>query len=205
MLPTRVPALLLLLAVAECGVLRQPLLRRGELGTASDAELAALRPRRMLRLRGGQEAAASAAEEDEDSAADASAGTGSSSPKPSMVSRVLDSAPVTFFRSAPPITRSWVSISILLTLLASQKVVDLKSIAFSEREVLRRGEWWRLLLNFFYMGENPLSVFYWLQVLARKNVSYANSPFFNANTPSLQAVAAARGSTRANNKSPTSG
>jgi len=164
MRPKLSAALLLLLAPqAECGVLRQPLLaQRGELGATAAAELtAALRPR-MLRLRGGQEAAASADEEDE--AADASGGSGRAPPKPSLLSRVLGSAPVTFFRSAPPITRSWVSISVLLTILASQRVVDLRTIAFSEREVLRRGQWWRLLLNFFYMGEQPLSIFYWLQI-----------------------------------------
>ena len=56
------------------------------------------------------------------------------------------------------------TVSVLLTVLASQRLVDLRSIAFAEREVVRRGEWWRTLLNFFYMGEQPLSVFYWLQI-----------------------------------------
>eukprot|EP00967_Tisochrysis_lutea_P097698 scaffold143597_cov30-Tisochrysis_lutea.AAC.3 len=107
----------------------------------------------LLRLRGGQQTA------DRGEVGEAAVPR-----RPGLLSRLLSSAPVTFFRSSPPITRSWVSSSVLLTILASNRLVDLRSIAFSEREVLRRGQWWRMLLNFFYMGDQPLSIFYWLQI-----------------------------------------
>lgn len=125
-------------------------------------------PALLLRLRGGQEPAP-ASQKPPGSPPTTTADVHVSadtppSPSPGLLARLLNSAPVAHFRSAPPITRSWVTVSVLLTVLASQRLVDLRSIAFAEREVVRRGEWWRTLLNFFYMGEQPLSVFYWLQI-----------------------------------------
>lgn len=162
--------LLLLLALsaphAETRSLRRPqlsLLSRPRV--TARRELAALRLE-LLRLRGGQEAAASpkGEEEEEEETSGQTVAAGAAGRKPGLLGRLLASAPVRYFRSSPPITRSFVSVSVLLTILASQRLVDLRSIAFSEREVLRRGQWWRMLLNFFYMGEQPLSVFYWMQI-----------------------------------------
>jgi len=72
--------------------------------------------------------------------------------------------PIKLFREAPPITRSWVAASVFLSLLTSCKIVDLRAICFTERDVWARGEWWRLLTNFFYMGDQLLSIFYWMQI-----------------------------------------
>lgn len=72
--------------------------------------------------------------------------------------------PLKLFSEAPPITRSWVSLSVLMALLSSSKVLDLRSVCFSERAVMQHGEWWRLLVNFFYMGDAVKSVFFWFQL-----------------------------------------
>jgi len=72
--------------------------------------------------------------------------------------------PIKLFREAPPITRSWVSGSIAVAIASSQRWVDLRSLCFSERAVLYDGEWWRLLTNFFFMGEAVKSIFFWMQI-----------------------------------------
>ena len=68
------------------------------------------------------------------------------------------------YREAPPITRTWITGSVFLSVLVAARRVDLRAIGFSERDVLEHGEWWRLLVNFFYMGDQVLSIFYWLQL-----------------------------------------
>eukprot|EP00965_Chrysotila_dentata_P196008 6177329-Pleurochrysis_carterae.AAC.1 len=72
--------------------------------------------------------------------------------------------PLKAFREAPPITRSVVSASVLLSLLTSTRVVDMRSICFSEMEVLHRGEWWRFVTTFLFMGDQMFSIFYWMQI-----------------------------------------
>lgn len=72
--------------------------------------------------------------------------------------------PIKLFREAPPITRSWVSASVVMAALSQLQVVDLRSICFDERAVWYRGEWWRLLTNFFFMGDSILSIFFWMQI-----------------------------------------
>ena len=72
--------------------------------------------------------------------------------------------PVKMFREAPPITRSWVSASVVVALVTSQRWVDLKSLCFSERAVVHNGEWWRLVTNFFFMGDALTSIFFWVQI-----------------------------------------
>ena len=46
-----------------------------------------------------------------------------------------------------------------LAVLSTQRVIDLRSVCFDERAVWYKGEWWRLLTNFFFMyatqGSNP--------------------------------------------------
>ena len=87
--------------------------------------------------------------------------------KPNFLLRTVQRAivpPITAFREAPPITRSWVSASVLMAVLASQRAIDLRSICFSERDVIYKGEWWRLLVNFFYMGDSVKSLFFWFQL-----------------------------------------
>jgi len=73
--------------------------------------------------------------------------------RPSLLRRVAAplATPVRMFREAPPITRSWVSASVVLAVLSTQRVVDLRSVCFDERAVWYKGEWWRLLTNFFFM------------------------------------------------------
>merc|ERR1719424_2810442 len=65
---------------------------------------------------------------------------------------------------AQPITRSWVSASVVMAVLSTQRVIDLRSVCFGERAVWYKGEWWRLLTNFFFMGDSVLSVFFWMQI-----------------------------------------
>ena len=72
--------------------------------------------------------------------------------------------PLKMFASAPPITRSWVSASVLMAVLTSQRIIDPRNICFSEPMVLHEGEWWRLLANFFYMGDALKSIFFWVQL-----------------------------------------
>ena len=72
--------------------------------------------------------------------------------------------PLKLFAEAPPITRSWVSASVFMAVLTSGGAVDLKRICFSERGVLQNGEWWRLVTNFFYMGDSFKSIFFWMQI-----------------------------------------
>ena len=87
--------------------------------------------------------------------------------RPSALLRGLERVvgpPIQKFREAPPVTRSWVCASLALSVLTSQRVIDARSICFSEYEVLRRGEWWRLITNFFYMGDQIFSIFYALQI-----------------------------------------
>ena len=72
--------------------------------------------------------------------------------------------PMQMFREAPPITRSWVSGSIVMAALTSSRVIDLRRICFSERDVVHNGEWWRLLTNFFFMGDALRSIFFWMQI-----------------------------------------
>ena len=98
------------------------------------------------------------------SSADApSPGSPRASPLLSSIKRVVY-PPIKLFREAPPITRSWVSASVFLSILVNLRIVDARSICFSEREVLYRGEWWRLLTNFFYMGDQVVSIFFWMQI-----------------------------------------
>ena len=81
--------------------------------------------------------------------------------RPSLLRRVAAplATPVRMFREAPPITRSWVSASVVMAVLSTQRVIDLRSVCFDERAVWYKGEWWRLLTNFFFMyatqGSNP--------------------------------------------------
>ena len=86
--------------------------------------------------------------------------------RPSLLRRVAAplATPVRMFREAPPITRSWVSASVVMAVLSMQRVVDLRSVCFDERAVWYKGEWWRLLTNFFFMGDSVLSVFFWMQI-----------------------------------------
>ena len=84
-------------------------------------------------------------------------------PKPNPLLRGLRSAVLPFVQ-APPITRSWVSASFVMALLTSTKMVDPKSICFSEPDVLQKGEWWRLAVNFFFMGDALKSIFFWVQL-----------------------------------------
>ena len=86
--------------------------------------------------------------------------------RPSLLRRVAAPlpTPVRMFREAPPITRSWVSASMVMAVLSMQRVVDLRSVCFDERAVWHKGEWWRLLTNFFFMGDSVLSVFFWMQI-----------------------------------------
>jgi len=86
---------------------------------------------------------------------------------PSSLLRGLRSAvmpPLKVFAQAPPITRSWVSMSIMMAVLTSQRVIDARNICFSEPMVLHGGEWWRLLTNFFFMGDALKSIFFWVQI-----------------------------------------
>jgi len=89
------------------------------------------------------------------------------SPKPGGLLRGVQNAlypPIKLFREAPPITRSWVSGSIAVAIASSQRWVDLRSLCFRERAVLHEGEWWRLLTNFFFMGDALKSIFFWVQM-----------------------------------------
>ena len=72
--------------------------------------------------------------------------------------------PLKVFAQAPPITRSWVSASVVMALLTSSKVIDPRDICFSEPMVLHEGQWWRLIANFFYMGDAVKSIFFWVQL-----------------------------------------
>jgi hypothetical protein len=86
---------------------------------------------------------------------------------PSSLLRGLRSAvmpPLKLFASAPPITRSWVSASVVMAVLTSTRIVDARSICFSEPSVIHEGEWWRLATNFFFMGDAVKSVFFWVQL-----------------------------------------
>ena len=76
----------------------------------------------------------------------------------------VTATPVKLFREAPPITRSWVTASIVMAWLSSQRLIDMRNICVDERAVWYRGEWWRLLTNFFFMGDSFLSVFFWMQM-----------------------------------------
>ena len=87
--------------------------------------------------------------------------------KPNFLVRGVRSAvlpPLKAFAEAPPITRSWVSASVLMAILSSQRVISLRKVCFSERDVIYKGEWWRLLVNFFFMGDSFKSVFFWFQL-----------------------------------------
>ena len=87
--------------------------------------------------------------------------------KPTSLLRRAASAvspPLKAFAAAPPITRSWVSASVVIAVLTSQRIVDPRAICFSEPMVLHEGEWWRLLVNFFYMGDALKSIFFWVQL-----------------------------------------
>ena len=81
--------------------------------------------------------------------------------RPSLLRRVSAplATPVRMFREAPPITRSWVSASVVMAMLSQARVIDLRNVCFDERAVWYKGEWWRLLTNFFFMGDSVLSVF----------------------------------------------
>jgi len=76
----------------------------------------------------------------------------------------VTAGPVKLFREAPPITRSWVTASIVMAWLSSQRLIDMRNICVDERAVWYRGEWWRLLTNFFFMGDSIISVFFWMQM-----------------------------------------
>jgi Derlin-2/3 len=72
--------------------------------------------------------------------------------------------PLKVFVQAPPITRSWVSASLGLALLTNLGVLDARAICMSEPLVMHGGEWWRLLTNFFFMGDALKSIFFWVQL-----------------------------------------
>jgi len=72
--------------------------------------------------------------------------------------------PLKVFAQAPPITRSWVSASLLLAVMTSTGVLDTRSICMSEPMVLHAVEWWRVLVNFFFMGDALKSIFFWVQL-----------------------------------------
>lgn len=75
--------------------------------------------------------------------------------RPNPLLRGLRSAvlpPLKAFAQSPPITRSWVSVSVLMAVLTSTRAIDARIVCFSEPDVVHKGEWWRLLLNFFFMG-----------------------------------------------------
>lgn len=87
--------------------------------------------------------------------------------KPGALIQGLRSAvlpPLKMFAQAPPITRSWVSASVILAILTSNRVVDARAICFSEPMVLHHGEWWRIIANFFYMGDQFKSIFFWMSL-----------------------------------------
>jgi len=94
-----------------------------------------------------------------------SAGQANRSPT-SLLRRAMSAVlpPLKVFAQAPPITRSWVSASVVMALLTSQRALDPRDICFSEPMVLHEGEWWRLLANFFYMGDAVKSIFFWVQL-----------------------------------------
>lgn len=68
------------------------------------------------------------------------------------------------FGERPPITRSFISLCVAMAVFSSSGAVDLRKLQLSERAVLDKGEWWRLLANFFYMGDSVKSLFFWLQI-----------------------------------------
>ena len=78
--------------------------------------------------------------------------------------KALVMPPLKAFAQAPPITRSWVSASFVLALLTSTGRLDARSICMSEPMVVHQGEWWRLLVNFFFMGDALKSIFFYVQL-----------------------------------------
>eukprot|EP00964_Phaeocystis_antarctica_P012487 scaffold6881_cov71-Phaeocystis_antarctica.AAC.1 len=57
--------------------------------------------------------------------------------RPSLLRRVSAplATPVRMFREAPPITRSWVSASVVMAMLSQARVIDLRNVCFDERAV----------------------------------------------------------------------
>jgi len=87
--------------------------------------------------------------------------------RPNPLLRGLRSAvlpPLKAFAQSPPITRSWVSVSLLMAVLTSTRAIDARVVCFSEPDVVHKGQWWRLLLNFFFMGDALKSIFFWVQL-----------------------------------------
>ena len=131
----------------------------------------------LLKLRGGAEEEEEDEDEDEDevdtvsstasSASSSSTDSTADTPSGNPLLRGLKSAvmpPLKVFAQAPPITRSWVSASLGLALLTNMGVLDARAICMSEPLVMHAGEWWRVLTNFFFMGDAIKSIFFWVQL-----------------------------------------
>lgn len=131
------------------------------------------RSRSWLALRGG---AADVEDEEDDEDNDQDVGLASKSDGTSENSETAEANPLVkgfkalvmpplkAFAQAPPITRSWVSASFVLALLTSTGRLDARSICMSEPMVVHQGEWWRLLVNFFFMGDALKSIFFYVQL-----------------------------------------
>ena len=142
-------------ASAHGSALRRPALRCSR-GASSRA---------LHFLRGGADVAVAEEEEDDDEFAGDDAPSSPPQPPQQAHERITSfGGLLRMYREAPPITRTWITGSVFLSVLVAARRVDLRAIGFSERDVLEHGEWWRLLVNFFYMGDQVLSIFYWLQL-----------------------------------------
>jgi len=168
--------LLLVGADARAATARTSLL---SLTSGSDAaSLQAARYGRLLQLRGGadDEDDEDDAEEDDDDevalaskpkAAAVAPPAEAAGAEPSLLLKGLKAAimpSLKVYAQAPPITRSWVSASVVLAVLTSTGALDTKAICMSEPAVLHAGEWWRMLVNFFFMGDALKSIFFWVQL-----------------------------------------
>jgi Derlin-2/3 len=73
-------------------------------------------------------------------------------------------APMQLFSQAPPLSRTWVSLSMLTAILLSSGKLDVRLITFDPVAILYRGEWWRLFSSLFYMGDSLKSITFYMQL-----------------------------------------
>ncbi|KAH9256516.1 hypothetical protein BASA81_005431 [Batrachochytrium salamandrivorans] len=86
------------------------------------------------------------------------------------------SSPEEWFRAQPPITRTWLAVAFLTTVLVSTGYLSAYTLAFIPSKLLE-GEVWRLVTPFIYVGEFGFPFVMNLFFLVRYSGAYEASPY----------------------------
>lgn len=72
-----------------------------------------------------------------------------------------------WYLDTPPLTRTWLTLAIALSLLTQAKLLNPLQLYYSLRTVFFRSQYWRLLTTFLYFGPLGLDMLYHLFFLQR--------------------------------------